>query len=76
MSSEGIEHRREEAENGVEEFHVQKFWINTKRGFDSNSWCSNILCVCIVECDAHECLILSVTQLLFMLCVYDFLLNV
>jgi hypothetical protein len=37
MSSEGIEHRREEAENGVEEFHVHKFWVNTKRGFDSNS---------------------------------------
>jgi hypothetical protein len=25
-----IEKRREEAESCVEEFHVQKFWINTK----------------------------------------------
>jgi hypothetical protein len=31
MSVESIEHRREEAESCVEEFHVQKFWINTKR---------------------------------------------
>jgi hypothetical protein len=31
MSIESIEHRREEAESCVEEFHVQKFWINTKR---------------------------------------------
>jgi hypothetical protein len=31
MSIESIEHRREEAESCVEEFHVQKLWINTKR---------------------------------------------
>jgi hypothetical protein len=31
MPIESIEHRREEAESFVEEFHVQKFWINTKR---------------------------------------------
>jgi hypothetical protein len=52
MSIESIEQRREEAESCVEEFHVQKLWINTK-SFDSDSWCSNILCVCIVEGYAH-----------------------
>ena len=31
MPTESIEHRREEAESCVEEFHGQKLWINTKR---------------------------------------------
>ena len=31
MPVESIEYRGEEAESCVEEFHVQKFWINTKR---------------------------------------------
>jgi hypothetical protein len=31
MSIENIEHRREEVESCVEEFHVHKLWINTKR---------------------------------------------
>jgi hypothetical protein len=31
MPIESIEHRREGAENCVAEFHVQKFWINTRR---------------------------------------------
>jgi hypothetical protein len=70
-----IEQRREEEESCVEEFHVQKFWINTK-SLDSDSWFSYILCVCIVECYAHECFTPSVMHLLFMPCVYDFLLNV
>jgi hypothetical protein len=61
-----IEHR-EEVERCVEEFHVQKFWINTKI-FDSDSWCCDILCVRIVECYAHGCL-LSVIHLLYMLCI-------
>jgi hypothetical protein len=75
MSIESIEHMREEAESCIEEFHVQKFWINTE-SFDSDSWCGDTLCVCIVECYAHEGFTLSVMNSLFMLCVYDFLLNV
>jgi hypothetical protein len=31
MSIESMKHRREEAKRCVEEFHVQNFWINTKR---------------------------------------------
>jgi hypothetical protein len=31
MPIESIEHRREKAKSCVEELHVQKFWINTKR---------------------------------------------
>jgi hypothetical protein len=31
MPIEIIEHRREEEESCVVEFHVQKFWINTRR---------------------------------------------
>ena len=50
-------------------------WTNRKR-FDSNSWCCDILYVCVVECYAHECFTLSVMHFLFMLCMYDFFLNV